>query len=85
MMQMIFIARGKFDNVCAFIGWQIAMYLSTVKAVIVKTDEYDIISIIKLLKIQNPSPNLHGYASHILYNSGGRPEKSEKIYDSHMF
>ena len=75
---IILIARGKFDKVCALIGWQMAMYLSTVKAVIVKTDEYDIISMKNVLNIQNPSPNRHGYASHILYNSGGRP-KNKKI------
>lgn len=60
IMTMILIALDKLDNVCDLIGWQIAIYRSTVNAVIVKTDEYDVISERNDLKMQNGSPNIQG-------------------------
>ena len=51
-----------------------ATYLSIVNAVMVKIDAYDVISDRKDLKMQTGSPKRHGYASHIPYNSVGKPE-----------
>ena len=78
MPKIDLIARDRLDIVCARIGWQIATYLSTVKAVIVSTDAEDVISERNILKTQKGSPKTQGYASHIVYSSGGRPATEKK-------
>lgn len=75
MMTMHFIARDCLDTLCPMIGWQIAIYRSIVNPVIVNTEAYDVDSKRNDLKIQNGSPNLHGYASQMLYTSGGNAVK----------
>jgi len=59
-----------------------------VKPVIVSTDEYDVISIMKLFRIQNGSPNCHGYDFQIEYTSGGRAAKTiqniEELLCNHL-
>ena len=76
-------ARDALHAFCNFIGWQIAIYRSTVNPVIVSTEEYDVISMTKAFITQNASPNLHGYASQMEYTSGGRAV-TDKIYHFHM-
>lgn len=73
MMRMIFIARGKPVIVCAFNGWQIAMYLSIVKAVIVRTDAYEHASDMSARRIQKVSPKTYGYFCQKAQSSWGRP------------
>ena len=72
---MIFVARFKLDILCARIGWHMATYLSTVKAVMVNMEAEDVISVRNTLRRQYASPNLHGYASQTAISSGGNPEK----------
>jgi len=50
-----------------------ATYRSTVNARIVSTDAVDMSSVRNVLNTQYGWPKRHGYASHIVYNSGGRP------------
>lgn len=49
------------------------MKRSTVNAVIVRTDAAAVASVMNVLNKQYTAPNLHGYASHTVYSSGGRP------------
>ena len=55
-----------------------------VNPVIVNTEAYDVDSSKKALKIQNGSPNLQGYASHMLYTSGGSAKNRQKNITGHM-
>lgn len=73
MTTMVLTARWRLDMVWARSGWQIATYRSSVKAVIVRQDTDDVISVRNVFSRQYGSPNRHGYASQMVYSSGGKP------------
>ena len=72
-MSIILIARGKPVIVCALSGWQIAIYLSMVNAVIVNTDAYEHASEMSALNMQKVSPNTYGYFCQNAQSSCGNP------------
>jgi hypothetical protein len=50
-------ALESFDTLCERKGWQMATYLSTVKAVMVRTVAFVDVSAAKPNRMQNASPN----------------------------
>ena len=62
---MILTQRESVAILCDIKGLQMAMYLSTVNAVMVRTDAYEVISTKSDFSMQNSFPNLQGYDSHI--------------------
>ena len=58
---------------------RIETYLSTVKATMVKIEEYVTVSVVNIRASQIASPNTHGYCRQSQYNSKGMAEKEEKM------
>ena len=60
---------------------RIETYLSTVKATMVKIEEYVTVSVVSIRASQIASPNTHGYCRQSQYNSKGMARKNESKFD----